>query len=433
MSRGADESRGRPLLSAAGLAVAALALLVPLVVTPGRIHGFTAPKLLVAESLGLLSLLLLALAAARGEIEVSGRRIWTTPAFRAVAPILLVATVGRFFTEHGAVVEMALAELWIGALCLVGWSACLGRERLRRSLGLLVPPALAMAVLAVLQYTEVFQPFEFRAASETGRLGATALAGNAAALGAFLVLPLLVSQLDLGGARRASRKIGWSLALAALVAGLLVTQTLTAVVAAVTASLALWILLRRGKRLVIGVLAGLAAVVLLVALFAPLRERVVQRIGLLEEGEFNVLLTGRLDGWRAAAWMLRQHPASGVGHGAYRTEFAAAKLALADEGVPFYRSHLYPTFVNAHNDFLEAAAEWGVPGALALLWGLGLTARTAWRRSREEAPTAALAWAGLVALALLSVAHFPWRLALTAYPGLLFLAWLFAERGGAEK
>jgi O-antigen ligase len=135
--------------------------------------------------------------------------------------------------------------------------------------------------------------------------------------------------------------------------------------------------------------------------------------------------------------MIREHPWTGVGHGAYRAEFSAAKLALIEERFEFYRGHLYPVFVNAHNDLLEAAAEWGVAGVLALTWGLWILAAHV-RRKGSRADThgsedRALAMAGLAALAIQSLGYFPFRTALLAYPALLFLSWALSDAPEATR
>jgi O-antigen ligase len=78
-------------------------------------------------------------------------------------------------------------------------------------------------------------------------------------------------------------------------------------------------------------------------------------------------------------------------------------------------------FANAHNEVLEAAAEWGVPGLAALAWALWVLFAALRRRDRR-AEERALAWAGVAALAVLSLMAFPFRVALVAYPALLFLS-----------
>jgi O-antigen ligase len=96
-----------------------------------------------------------------------------------------------------------------------------------------------------------------------------------------------------------------------------------------------------------------------------------------------------------------------------------------DRGVPFYTEQIQVVFGNAHNEFLEVAAEWGIPGILALAWGLWVllgALRTTPRDEREN-EARALAWGGTAALAVLCLTHFPFRVALIAFPALLFLSW----------
>ncbi len=159
----------------------------------------------------------------------------------------------------------------------------------------------------------------------------------------------------------------------------------------------------------------------------------------MRAGDWNAVLSGRLDGWRTAAFLLAEHPLAGVGQGGFRAEFAPAKLALLDRGVPFYPDQPNASFANAHNELLEVGADLGWPGLAALAWGLGML-WAALRRLRDgereaggsagETGAGALAWAGTAALAVLSIAQFPFRLALVAFPALLFLAWIF--RAAAE-
>ncbi len=153
----------------------------------------------------------------------------------------------------------------------------------------------------------------------------------------------------------------------------------------------------------------------------------------LARGDVNVVLTGRLDGWRIAVAMLEEDPLTGAGWGVYRAEFAPVKLELARDGVSFYPAHLYPTFQNAHNEILEVGGELGILGLLALGWGI-LEAFRSVRRIRDR-DRRGLARAGLVAMLLVSAAYFPFRIAVTAFPYLLFLAWTFhgARDDGGES
>jgi hypothetical protein len=137
--------------------------------------------------------------------------------------------------------------------------------------------------------------------------------------------------------------------------------------------------------------------------------------------------------------MAERHPWTGVGHGAFVAEYAPAKLALVERGETFFAKQTQPMFGNAHNEALEVAATWGLPGLAAVLWGVAALAGAARRIGAPEEGDdggaarhdRALAWAGMAALAALSLAHFPFRTAIVGWPAVVFLAWVFARSGGA--
>ena len=414
------------------LAIATL-VVPPFVVVPVALDGFRLPQRMVAEALALASLVAIALGSRRdGSAEAASG--WTLryalrlPVLRAMLPLLLLAAASFVTTAHPAHVADALPDLLIGAATLVGWSIGFDTAALRRLLDAALVPAAALATIGVLQLHHLWQPMGFAEMLAGERLAVTSLAGNPGDLAAMLVLPCLVAQAGLRGTR------GWRfwwrlLALGLCVYALAGTQTLTSLIAAVGGSLVLWAVLLPRRYLLVGAAATAAAVVLLVVVVRPLRLRVetLVRSATLGDG-INEALSGRLDAWWVAERLLREHPLAGVGFGAYRAEFAAAKLRLQSAGVPFYAGHLNPSFSNAHNEYLEVGADLGWPGLLALTWGVALVMRAAWRaRSRLLPADRALCWGGLVALALLALAYFPFRLGAVAFPALAWLAWLFAN------
>lgn len=418
------------------LLVWALVLVTPFLVMAGK-ESFRLPKLMAAEWLGLASVLCLAWNL-RGS-DAAPRdvwRVWRVPAVRAVVPILVIATAGIWTTAHPLQVRDALFDLWIGAACLVGWSAGLERGRQERLLRGLLWPAALLALIGILQYHRVWEPLALVGTQWDPRLGITSFAGNPGDFSAFLVLPFLIGLWNLPALRPASGHPGrWTtgLALALCLYALVLTQTLASL-AALAAGVVVLLWLRLPRRVALAGLAGGAALALVLVLaVAPLRERVLGKLRGLAAGDLNEVLTGRLDGWRAAIWMTEQHPLTGVGHGAYLPEYAPAKLALLDRGVEFLPGQTTPMFSNAHNEFLEAAAEWGIPGLLALAWALWVVFGAARRLPECDRP---LAWSGLAALLMLSLAYFPFRVAILAFPALLFLAWVLRpeERldGGEE-
>lgn len=126
--------------------------------------------------------------------------------------------------------------------------------------------------------------------------------------------------------------------------------------------------------------------------------------------------------------MFREEPWAGVGHGGFGARFAETKLRLLEAGESFYSRGDTAAFVNAHNEYLEVAAEWGLVGILALVVALGFAL---WRLAKlvagaGRAEEAATALAGSTALAVLALGGFPLRAALTGYPWVLFASWIFA-------
>jgi len=431
------EPGDRPLArSAAGLGELALWVLVlaaPFAVSFTSVDAFRLPKLMLSEWLGLASLLALSLAVALGGSRGRGAADpwWKEPALLAVAPMVAVATLSWLVWDHPRHSRPAVVDLWIAGACLVGWSLALDRSRLRRLLAGLAVPAAAMAALAILQFHKLFQPFAFVGGVERHRLGVTALAGNPGDLGDYLVLGAIVAQWGLLRAvarRKGGRGIAvwlWAGGLVLMVYGLVASQTLTAAAALAAGSLVFWMRTLPRKRALAVAAAGLILAVAAGTLVAPLRSRVVRVSREVAAGDWNSALTGRLDGWRAAVWMFEQHPWTGVGQGAYRAEFARAHLALAARGVQPFRGQSERFFANAHDDYLEAAAEWGLPGLVALAWALWLLLRSVLAGARHgEGRNQAFAWGVVAAGAVLALAHFPFHLALVGYPYLLVFAWI---------
>jgi O-antigen ligase len=404
-----------------------LVLVPPLVFAPVAKESFRQPKLLAAEWLALASLACLAWGLARVE-RVGLADLWRPAAARIVLPILGVATLGLAFTSHPIHVREALIDLWIGAAALVGWSVALPASRLERLLRGLLWPAFLLALLGIVQYHGVWQPLRLASIEAGSRLAITSLAGNPGDLAAFLVLPCLVAQ-DLLRRRDWGSPGTWGVALALAVAvyALLLTQTLAAVAALLAGSLLLWGARMPRRRVALLLAAGALAGALVVAAVPPLRARVVFKWQEMARGNWNSVLSGRFDGWRTALWMLERHPLAGVGQGAYQAEFAPAKLALIDRGAVFFPGLTQGSaFDNAHNEILESAAEWGIPGLLALGWGLWVLLGALRRKTGDTAGAPedrALAWAGTAALAVLSLVDFPFRVALVGFPALLFLSW----------
>lgn len=125
--------------------------------------------------------------------------------------------------------------------------------------------------------------------------------------------------------------------------------------------------------------------------------------------------------WKGSARMLLDKPWTGVGAGAWEVFIPFYQGPGADEEPDYY----------AHNEYLQLLAEYGLPvggGSLAVLLAyLLLAARNTWRVSVDaepDAPLRAIALCSLLALLVVSLAGFPWRLATTGAFFMLNLALL---------
>lgn len=125
--------------------------------------------------------------------------------------------------------------------------------------------------------------------------------------------------------------------------------------------------------------------------------------------------------WKGSARMLLDKPWTGVGAGAWEVFIPLYQGPEADEEPDYY----------AHNEYLQLLAEYGLPvggATLAVLLAyLLLAARNTWRLSVDtepDAPLRAIALCSLLALLVVSLAGFPWRLATTGAFFMLNLALL---------
>ncbi len=423
-------SRRRSVISAraARLGYWTLWLLIPLVpvIFSRTAHdNFRLPKLLLSECLGLASLVFFGWRL--GTIgRIDWRAFFRQPVVLAVLPVLVLASSGLITSDHPLHVREALVSLWIGAACLVGWSLALSVGEHKHLLRGLALPATVLSILAILQYHGWFTPFEFeRRVGE--RIGLTSLAGGAFDLSAYLVLPCLLIQASLRAEPAPRWRWVWGLMAALCAYAMVATQTLTALAGLIIGSLILWSASLPRRRLIALVVVSALALGAVGVGFAPLRQRLERKLDSLRSGDLNTVLTGRLDGWRAATWMVAQHPWAGVGHGAYRAEYGTAKGALVSQGIKFYPRQHRVYFTNAHSDVLEALAEWGLAAAVVLAWG-GWMVILSLRRLAKAGGGAdvGLMAAGLAGLVILALANFPFRIALVAFPALLFLSWIFA-------
>ncbi len=365
------------------LFLALIVFVTPLFFWPGATDYNYARCIFMLVAVSLATIARAIAAARRGEDRVAVPWIvWPLLALVAASLLSLVhATSARVGVESLAVL---LAFCQFGLLVV---SAVRERRDATLLLSALFASAWVVAAHALLQY------FGLLAGTASPGLGSMITTmGNPDAVAGFLACALLPGVLLFDRAR--SR----------LLRAILVVEIAAALVV---------ILLTRQTGVVIGILVALAAIAVGWALFRPTRPRrravapsiLLAAIGVVIVVAFaaqvirsphsDVSLTARL--WednsgpaRSTFWtvgwtMWKENPLTGAGLGNFKIVYPTYEaVALARPGASaatFFAGHP----AQAHNDYLQAAAELGSVGVLAVLGLLLVLGVSIWKRLRADA------------------------------------------------
>jgi hypothetical protein len=173
------------------------------------------------------------------------------------------------------------------------------------------------------------------------------------------------------------------------------------------------------------VAVGAALVTAAVVAHPAFRARIAEAAHALRSGDWGALTTYRLGPWAAALEMIRERPLVGFGPGTFGAEFMAHRLAAEERwGERLTIPLLTSSFGETHSEYLQAAADAGLPAALAAVVALAALllplARAARDRGDEERRAEAVVLvAVLVAGAVAALTWFPLQLPVTAVPLLL--------------
>jgi len=330
-------------------------------------------------------------------------------------------------------IDTIRAATLLAALVPLGGSRAVARGR-AWLVGAFLGACAINAAVAILESRGLYSPFAlqtFGSRQETG-----AFAGN---VGYLAIALSLASVVALALILTATKPLVRRLAIAALVlyaGGLLVNQNLTALMAFLAGSATL-LILRFRRRAVLPVATAVAAVVLAVVVYAPLRQRAGELTRAVQSGNWDALVSFRGGPWAAAIEMTRERPLTGFGPGTFGAEYIPHRLAAE---IRIHRRLISPlttsSYAEAHSDYLQVFSDTGVvTGSLAIAAAAGLLAailHAAWRRSDPEAILLA---AVLVAGAAAALTWFPFQRPITAAPLLLAAgrAWRISAEEPAEE
>jgi putative inorganic carbon (HCO3(-)) transporter len=428
------EARGAAL-SLAAVATGAAAVVVPLIYLPALEAPFVVPKTAVLEVAAALGLLGYAM-----QLGAERRVRWSAPAALGAA-LLLATTLLAWAAAPAAPYAVPALARW-GALFGVACGAAVvgGDPQARqRLLEAVAGAAAVVSALGVLQHLELL-PLPIPVISAPG---ATFGNRNLAAEAVAVALPLGCAAA--AAARPAVRR---ALAAALVLALLYLAATrargawLGAALGLATAALLARPRFTR-RQVVLGALAALAAIAagLLPGRSNPMYAGDAKRFASgadVVQASFDTRSTAlrtRLGIWRRGLALVHDHPLVGVGPGNWPVAFPryAEPGALHDGVLTMW---LGPR--QAHDDFLERAAETGLVGLAALgflIAGVAVTLRRRLAATDDHADRVALAGAAGALVALLGggLTGFPLEMPGTIALGGVALGLAVAVPGGAPR
>lgn len=377
-------------------------LVIPFAVYPSAFDAFRLPKemALRAEALVIVSVFLGALLFGFTK-RVRFDRWLILPAL-ALTWIAIVAMTST--NPAVSAVRLAAAAATLIVFVATMWTAEDGRAFLPL-VALPLAAATVNALVDILEELNVWMPFSMNPGLPH-HLRCNAFIGNPNEVGSYLAVAALACLA--GAIADRARRTWFGLAAVVLSAGVVASQTLTAVIALIAGAFVLFALISWKHALAVAV-----APLLVVACVAPLRDRAVNMARWLRSGEYNLLVTDRLAPSVSALLMTGDHPLTGVGPGTFGWNYYAYKQR-AEQRFPLLQKawSREMNFGEVHNDHLQVLAEGGVPGYLifvALAAMLGAISRRG-LRAGDSAPQR---FAVLLALPLavlwlvLSLGQFP--------------------------
>ena len=393
------------------MATIALAL-VPLAVNPHLLDRYRVLKESLVRAEGILGGVLLVAAAALAGTRRFRELLRERTVVIVTAAGVFWALVTTLFSTHRAhSVESLVTMLTSTIVFVMAWYAAPRISLL--ILDLLVPVAILNVALVTMQEYGIWQPFYFNPLLSR-HLTATGLIDNPNVVGSYMTLLTVIfaaAALRVRGWRR------WLYTLGAIVAtaGVLVSQTRTAFIALI-AGLLLLAVGRSVKRMVVAV----TAVAILFGAGVYLKNPAVMSVLALPQRvrteSLEVATSGRAAPVAAALQMMRDHPLTGVGPGAFKYHFMPYKSLIVDRYPRTLRGTTGTNFGEAHNDHAQLLAETGLPGYLLFLAAIVAIVRAVRERKTTDARSSiargiALPLAGT--LLVLGLAQFPLYVAIT--------------------
>lgn len=410
--------------------VLASVLLLPMAVSPGEV-SFREPKEMVMRAEALLLVGAIAIFAVLGRpwrLPIHAHHRWLA---LTAAIVIWTAITALFAANHIVAFE---SFVWVVTLAIIFCvTVVVARDAPLWFAALpLIPMALNVAAVFV-QERGIWSIF--RIASHDRTLLRTAFVGNPNDLGSYLLLGVL-SAAALAIVHRRGRLL-FALATIVGVIGIMLAQTLTAMIALVTAVVAFGIVrsLRTAILTVVLLAAGIAAASYVAPQigyrYARLRDAVMNR-------SFDEIVSYRTTANVAAAMMFADNPVLGVGPGGFKYSYFDYKTRAEDEFPSLRKSEARRwNFAEVHNDHLQVASQTGIIGYALFLLACLYVAWSSRRASKvsddvRERYAATLGVPLIAAFFVLALAQFPLELAAVSHTLVFYVATIIAWSGEAS-
>jgi Lipid A core - O-antigen ligase and related enzymes len=397
-------------------------VVIPCFVSPTGQESFRFPKLLLFRAEGIILLTIVAIAAIWGKFDF--RRY----SLRDPAVWLPLAIVGwtaiTTITSHKPLISVYSLLTVVTGMTIFLLTYVLGRNKSIHVAAIVLIPALVNALVYWLQRAKLWNPLVpdrwtlmASNAPEIQRLSDIALQGNRNDVGTFLLIPSLLA-IVLATTFKGRLRVIYGTAAVLLISALVLSRTLTAMIALVVGIAALGTM--RSWRAAIGTATvAILLAVLALQFYPPVHNRLELLRKYASQKKYNQIFSGRLGAYMAAAEMAIDHPIVGVGPGVFGREFLPYKINVDSR----YGSQGLNTsgvnFGEAHNDHLQVADETGVLGYVGLASVLVLVGALSFRRRNFESSdprrlyAVSAAFPAALSFAVLALAQFPLQLAST--------------------
>ena len=334
-------------------------------------------------------------------------------------------------------VESLVVALAFSQFAFLTVNAARERRDATLLLSALFASACVVAMHALLQYCGILP-----GTASPGAGSMITTLGNPDAVAGFLACTLLPAVLLVDRARFLLLKVVVCLGIGVLLAAILLTgQTgvLIGLLAALVAILIGWIFFRprpsRRRHVAPLVLLAAMAVVIVTTLAlqtlrSPYSGAATARLWNANSGE------ARWTFWSVGWTMFSENPLTGVGLGNYKIVYPKYEaITFARPGAVLPSTHLLKS-AQAHNDYLQVAAELGSVGILALLGLFLVLAISLWKRLRADASwnrfDLLVLCGGFVVFLCHALVGFPAHLAAPALAALLLVALALSPAHGAS-